>query len=145
MSLAINRDEVNEALFLGLTTPEQALPQNVPFVTEADKKFMAAYDPKGANKFLDEMGLKRGTDGIRLRPDGKKLTVLWEYTLQYVWSPEFPALIADYWRAVGVNVLLKEVALRTDFAFTTGELCSSLLFSLADYGTALAGLADQRW
>ena len=109
MSLAINRDEVNEALFLGLTTPEQALPQNVPFVTEADKKFMAAYDPQGANKFLDEMGLKRGSDGIRLRSDGKPLTVLWEYTLQYVWSPEFPALIADYWRSVGVNVLLKEV------------------------------------
>jgi peptide/nickel transport system substrate-binding protein len=109
MSLAINRDEVNETLFLGLTTPEQALPQNVPFVTEADKKFMAAYDPQGANKFLDEMGLKRGSDGIRLQSDGKKLTVLWEYTLQYVWSAEFPALIADYWRAVGVNVVLKEV------------------------------------
>jgi len=109
MSLAVNRDEVNEALFLGLCTPEQALPANVPFVTEADKKFMVAYDPQGANKLLDEMGLKRGPDGIRLRPDGKQLTVLWEYTLQYVWSPEFPALIADYWRAVGVNVLLKEV------------------------------------
>ena len=109
MSLAINRDEVNEALFLGLGTPEQALPANVPFVTEADKKFMTAYDPKRANELLDEMGLKRGADGIRLRSDGKPLTVLWEYTLQYVWSPEFPALIADYWRAVGVNVLLKEV------------------------------------
>jgi peptide/nickel transport system substrate-binding protein len=109
MSLAINRDEVNEALFLGLCTPEQALPQNVPFVTEADKKFMTAYDPPGANKLLDEMGLKRGPDGIRLRSDGKPLTVLWEYTLQYVWSPEFPALIAEYWRSVGVNVLLKEV------------------------------------
>jgi len=109
MSLAINRDEVNEALFLGLTTPEQALPANVPFVTEADKKFMAAYDPQRANKYLDEMGLKKGEDGIRRRPDGKKLTVLWEYTLQYVWSAEFPALIAEYWRSVGVNVLLKEV------------------------------------
>jgi peptide/nickel transport system substrate-binding protein len=109
MSLAINRDEVNETLFLGLCTPEQALPQNVPFVTEADKKFMIAYDPKRANELLDEMGLKRGEDGIRLRSDGKQLTVLWEYTLQYVWSPEFPALIADYWRSVGVNVLLKEV------------------------------------
>lgn len=109
MSLAINRDEVNEALFLGLCTPEQALPANVPFVTEADKQFMAAYDPQSANRFLDEMGLKRGPDGIRLRPDGKRLTVLWEYTLQYVWSPEFPALIAEYWRSVGINVLLKEV------------------------------------
>jgi peptide/nickel transport system substrate-binding protein len=109
MSLAVNRDEVNEALFLGLCTPEQALPQMVPFVTEADKKFMTQYDPERANQLLDKMGLKRGPDGIRVRPDGKPLTVLWEYTLQYVWSPEFPALIADHWKAVGINVLTKEV------------------------------------
>lgn len=109
MSLAINRDEVNETLFLGLGTPEQALPQNVPYVTEEDKKFMTEYDTERANKLLDEMGLKKGPDGIRMRPDGKPLTILWEYTLQYVWSPEFPALIAEYWQDVGVNVLLKEV------------------------------------
>lgn len=109
MSLAINRDEVNETLFLGLGTPEQALPQNVPYVTEEDKKFMTEYDPARANKLLDEMGLKKGSDGIRMRSDGKPLTVLWEYTLQYVWSAEFPALIAEYWQNVGVNVLLKEV------------------------------------
>jgi len=109
MSLAINRDELNETLFLGLGTPEQALPQNVPYVTEEDKKFMTEYDPERANELLDEMGLKKGADGIRMRSDGKPLTILWEYTLQYVWSPEFPALIAEYWRAVGVNVLLKEV------------------------------------
>ncbi len=109
MSLAINRDEVNETLFLGLGTPEQALPQNVPYVTEEDKKFMTEYDPARANKLLDEMGLKKGADGIRMRSDGKPLTILWEYTLQYVWSAEFPALIAEYWQDVGVNVLLKEV------------------------------------
>lgn len=109
MSLAINRDEVNETLFLGLGTPEQALPQNVPYVTEEDKKFMIKYDPKRANELLDEMGLKKGADGIRMRSDGKPLTILWEYTLQYVWSPEFPALIAEYWQDVGVNVLLKEI------------------------------------
>ena len=109
MSLAINRDEVNETLFLGLGTPEQALPQNVPYVSEEDKKFMTEYDPERANELLDEMGLKKGADGIRMRSDGKPLTILWEYTLQYVWSPEFPALIAEYWQDVGVNVLLKEI------------------------------------
>lgn len=109
MSLAINRDEVNETLFLGLGTPEQALPQNVPYVSEEDKKFMTEYDPERANELLDEMGLKKGADGMRMRSDGKPLTILWEYTLQYVWSPEFPALIAEYWQDVGVNVLLKEI------------------------------------
>lgn len=109
LSLAINRSEVNEALFLGLGTPQQALPLNVSYVTDKDRKFMADYDPAKANKLLDEMGLKMGPDGFRLRSDGKQLTVLWEYTLQYVWSPDFPALISEYWGKVGVKVLLKEV------------------------------------
>ncbi len=109
MSLAINRDEVNEIICLGLGTPGQALPMDVPYVTEEDKKFMTEYDPARANKLLDEMGLKKGPDGIRMRSDGKPLTILWEYALQYVWSPEVPALISEYWQAVGVRVILKEV------------------------------------
>ncbi len=109
MSLAINRDELNEALFLGLGKPLQALPLNVPYVTDKDRKFMVEYDPAKANKLLDEMGLKMGPNGVRLRSDGKELTVLWEYTLQYVGTPDFPALISEYWGKVGVKVLLKEV------------------------------------
>jgi len=109
MSLAINRDEVNETLFLGLGTPEQALPINVPYATEEDKKFMTEYDPERANELLDEMGLKKGPNGIRMRSDGKPLIILWEYAVQYVGSPEVPALISEYWQAVGVKVILKEV------------------------------------
>jgi len=55
------------------------------------------------------MGLKRGPDSIRTRPDGKPLIVQWEYTLQYVWSDAFPALIASYWQKVGISVVLKKV------------------------------------
>lgn len=108
MSLAINREELNGTLFLGLCKPQQGLPQNVPFVSEADKLFMVEYAPERANAFLDDMGLKPGVDGIRLLPDGRPLTVHWDYTLQYVSSNEFPAMIAGYWRAVGVRVILKE-------------------------------------
>lgn len=110
MSLAMNRSEINEELFLGLAKLEQALPANVPYVSEADKKYMIEYDPKRANELLDQMGLtERGADGFRLRPDGKKLTIFWEYSLQFVRSAELPILIAGYWRKVGVDVLLKEI------------------------------------
>lgn len=110
MSLAINRDELNEVLWLGLGKPEQALPLGVPFVTEDHRAYMAAYDPAAANALLDEMGLKKGSDGVRLRPDGKPLTVLWEYSIQFTGgSSEFVTLVADHWKAVGVNVLPKEV------------------------------------
>ncbi len=51
----------------------------------------------------------RDGDGFRMTPDGAPFKVFWEYSLQFTRSPEFPLLIADYWRAVGINVLLKEI------------------------------------
>jgi peptide/nickel transport system substrate-binding protein len=109
MSLAINRDELNEVLWFGLGTPEQALPLGVPFVTDLDRNYMISYDPGKANSLLEEMGMKRGSDGIRLHPDGKSFTILWEYSLQFAGSSDFVTLIRDYWKAVGINVTLKEV------------------------------------
>ena len=108
MSLAIAREELNELIFLGLSEPRQAVPV-AGFITPEDENYMIEYDPERANALLDEMGLKRGADGIRLRPDGKPLTVLWEFSTQFVFTPEFPTLIAGWWNDVGINALVKEV------------------------------------
>lgn len=108
MSLALNRAEMNDTLWFGLGRPQQSLPLGVPFVTDADRSHMIQHDPKRANQLLDEMGLKRGAGGMRLRPDGKPLTILWEYTSQFA-SPGYVQLVQGYWRAVGVEVNLKEI------------------------------------
>ena len=108
MSLAINRDEINELIFLGLSEPRQAVPV-AGFTKPEDETYMIDYAPERANALLDEMGLKRGSDGIRLRPDGKPLTVLWEYSTQFVFATEFPAIIAGWWNDVGINALVKEI------------------------------------
>jgi peptide/nickel transport system substrate-binding protein len=108
MSLAMNREELNEVLWFGLGTPEQALPIGVPFVTDADRNYNIAHDPAAANKLLDDMGMKRDSDGMRLHPDGEAFTILWEYSPQFG-SESFTTLVRDYWKAVGINVTLKEV------------------------------------
>ena len=108
MSLAMNREELNEVLWFGLGTPEQAIPLGVPFVTDADRNHMIAHDPAAANKLLDEMGMKLDSDGVRLHPDGEAFTILWEFSPQFG-SESFTTLVRDYWRAVGINVTLKEV------------------------------------
>ena len=108
MSLALNRAEMNEVLWFGLGKPQAALPLGVPFVTDADRNYMIQHDPGRANALLDEMGLKRGPNGMRLRPDGKPLTMLWEYTSQFA-SSGYVQLVQGYWRAVGVEVNLKEI------------------------------------
>ena len=108
MSYAINRAEVNEVLHFGLGTPEQAVPLAASFVTDEHRNYKIAYDPAMANKLLDEMGMKKGSDGFRMAPDGKPLTILWEYTIQNT-SSEFIALISEYWRNVGININVKEL------------------------------------
>lgn len=108
MSLAINREEMNETLWFGLGKPSAALPLKVSFVTDADRTYMIQYDPKAAAKLLDDMGLKRGANGMRVRPDGQPLTLLWEYSSQFA-SSNAVQLVQGYWRAVGVEVNLKEI------------------------------------
>jgi peptide/nickel transport system substrate-binding protein len=109
MSLAMNRDELNEIMFLGLGKPRQAVPIGASWVTPEQENYLTEYDPKRANALLDEIGLKKGADGMRLRLDGKPLVVLWEYTTQYTYTPEFPTLIAGWWKDVGVQVITKEI------------------------------------
>jgi peptide/nickel transport system substrate-binding protein len=74
MSLAINRDEIVEAVYLGQAEPIQATPADpntVNFVTEAHKTAFIEYDPDQAKALLDEMGLVDvDGDGFRDRLDG---------------------------------------------------------------------------
>ena len=70
-------------LYFGLGKPSQALPAQLPFATEADASYMIEYDVAKANALLDEMGMKRGADGMRTFPDGSPFTILWEYSSQF--------------------------------------------------------------
>jgi peptide/nickel transport system substrate-binding protein len=102
MSLALNRDEMNETLFFGLGVPRQwGVSSASPFYEDWMGPYYAEYDPERAGQLLDEMGLELGPDGVRLRPDGEPLRiVLWDAL------PRIPMseLVAEYWQAIGVGV-----------------------------------------
>jgi len=113
LSLAINRDEINELCYLNMCEePRQVapLPQS-PYYTKWAKKLAyeyVEYDPKKANELLDEMGLKWDKDHkYRLRPDGKTLSLTFEFTP--AWGPWTDAigLIKEYWEAIGVKTAIK--------------------------------------
>ena len=108
ISHAINRDEINEVMYFGLGKPSQGLPAQLSFTTDADHNYMIEYDVDKANALLDEMGMKRGSDGMRTYPDGSAFTILWEYSTQMA-LPEFVKLVSDYFKAVGLNVNVKEL------------------------------------
>lgn len=112
MSVAIDRQEINELVYFGQGEPMQAVPAEpltVTFVSQDQLAYAIDYDPDRANALLDEMGLADSDgDGVRERPDGKPLVVRIVYSNQGA-PVRMHELIRDYWGAVGVRVDLKEV------------------------------------
>ena len=108
MSHAINREEINEVLYFGLGEPRNTtvLPISSAYREEFAKSYIE-YDPDLANRLLDEMGLdKRDSDGFRIRPDGRRLSITIDYTESD--TPKTPTLelVKEYWEAVGVQTQL---------------------------------------
>jgi peptide/nickel transport system substrate-binding protein len=112
LSLAINRDEINDVIYFGRATPRQmtVLPTSRYFKQEYADAF-ADYDPDRANELLDEMGLQWDADEVnRLQPDGQPLIINW--SLYESETPKGPIteLVKEYWAAVGVEINYKSVA-----------------------------------
>ncbi|HET6485833.1 MAG TPA: ABC transporter substrate-binding protein [Spirochaetia bacterium] len=67
-----------------------------------------SYDPAGANKLLDEMGLnKKDADGFRLGPDGKRFTIPIEIQAYFDTIPKCAEIVAENWKAVGLYTTVK--------------------------------------
>jgi len=111
MSVAINRDEINEGAFFGMGEPKQYIGFS-PAPDFVDKKWLqhyAQFDPKLANKLLDEMGLKDvDGDGFRELLNGDKLVVNLQFAVQGV-GAALAEFLGQHWSAVGVKTTVKEV------------------------------------
>ena len=108
MSLAINREEMIDLVLLGQSEPWQISPlPNTPFYNEKAAKAYTEYNPAEANRLLDEMGLERAPDGIRLRPDGKPLQLAIEVSPDVPTWSDMCELIVKYWGDVGVKTAVK--------------------------------------
>lgn len=112
MSRALNRDEINDLVYLGQGTPSQTPPfeaETVNFLTKRHLTHEIGYDPGLAREILDDMGLKDSDgDGVRERADGQPLVVRLVYASQGAPVKQHE-LARDYWEQVGVRVDLKEV------------------------------------
>ncbi len=109
ISHAINREEIVNLLYYGLSKPRQPAPlEQSPFYHSRYANAYLEYNPQKANKLLDEMGLKKGPDGFRLRPDGKSLEITIEIAPDY--RPDFIDLcevLKKYLTEVGIKIEVK--------------------------------------
>ncbi len=111
LSLAIDRDQINQLLFFGRGTPRQltVIPESKYFKPEYERGW-SAFDLNQANQLLDEIGLKWNTDKtVRLRPDGKPMAITFDY--YDAEGPKTPVLelVTEFWRKVGVDVSAKAI------------------------------------
>ena len=106
LSLAIDRDDINETIFFGLTQAYTA-PASPAWSGYEDwmGTYYAEHDVDRANALLDEMGL--GWDANhewRLRPDGQVVSILGEWATEYLgYTEDLLNLVAGDWAEIGVR------------------------------------------
>jgi peptide/nickel transport system substrate-binding protein len=112
LSLAINREEVNNVIYYGTGIPRQltVLRSCRSFKPEYELAY-AEYDVERANALLDEMGLEwDAAHEVRLRPDGKPLEVAFDFLESETPKAATTELLTDYWADVGFKITPKEVS-----------------------------------
>ncbi len=112
LSVALNRDQMNEIVFFGMGDPHPATPLNtMEFFDPAWYNDNLAYDPDRANQLLDSVGLsKRDADGFRVRPDdGTRLSLVIEIGVLEGPKQAICELISNDWRQVGIDGACKVI------------------------------------
>ncbi|MFQ5923990.1 MAG: ABC transporter substrate-binding protein [Anaerolineales bacterium] len=118
LALGIDRMKCNEIAWRGLLQPQAATVSQEGWhfadvvgqeLFEEWKRADADFDLEKANALLDDMGLtQRDKEGYRLRPDGKRLTIIMDVPSSKLNRQEndIGLIIAEGWRKMGIDAVL---------------------------------------
>ena len=109
LSLAVDRDELNEVVYIGLAKPSNntIMTRSELFKPDYASRW-ATYDVRLANKILDDMGMTRRNElGVRLLSDGRPATIVIEHASEETEDTDALSLIADHWKKIGIKLLFK--------------------------------------
>ncbi len=109
LSLAIDRNEINQLIYYGLAVEgNNTVQSGSPLYDEGNQRRWAEFDLARANALLDEIGLtERDKYGIRLLPDGRPLQVIVETAGEDTEQTDVLELIAGTWREAGIKLFSK--------------------------------------
>ncbi len=111
MSVAINRQEINDVAYFGQGQIQQyvAFSPTPGFISEDMLQYKTEYDPEGAKALLDSIGfVDKDGDGWRDLPSGKPLVLNIQFATQGT-SAKVNELVAQNWAEVGVKTTVKEI------------------------------------
>jgi peptide/nickel transport system substrate-binding protein len=109
LSLAVDREEINKAVFFGLghQSADTVLPASPLFRPEFAGAW-AGHDLDGANRLLDEAGLGgRDDEGYRLLPDGRTARIIVETAGESTLETDVLELVTDHWRQAGIALFIR--------------------------------------
>ena len=118
MALAIDRETMAKQLYGQsgnaspnvLTTPTNLSSKNTTLEFNIDK----------ANQILDQAGYKRGGDGVRMTPDGARMHVVYQTTINSLRQKE-QDLVKSGWQQIGIETELKSVDAGVFFSADPGN------------------------
>jgi peptide/nickel transport system substrate-binding protein len=140
LALGIDRDQLNEAFWLGVGTAGNIAPSPDTIFSpgaEWNKKW-GVLDLKQANELLDKLGYaKKDAEGYRQRADGKGRLRLEMVTVggQFVPYTQVGEMIKQQWRKIGVDVDIKE--LERNLAFTRDNNNENQIITWANDGSEM--------
>jgi peptide/nickel transport system substrate-binding protein len=103
LSYAINRQEIVNTVYVTVGTPSQpAALEGTAFYNKQLATQYTEYSVDKANEYLDKVLPKKNADGIRLRSDGKPMSIVIEIANANADQVDTGNLIAKYWKAVGI-------------------------------------------
>lgn len=117
LSLAVDRDAINEIIFLGIGTPGSAVVAESSVFSPGPeyRTLWSTYDPDTANQMLDEIGLtEKDAEGYRLRTDnGERLVLEVPSIPAFIQFTALAELVKEDWAEVGIfaNVVESERSL----------------------------------
>jgi peptide/nickel transport system substrate-binding protein len=112
LSVAVNRQEIIEIVYLGQSEPWQVGPRPThPWYHERLGRQHVEHNPAKANQILDRLGYsRRNAQGIRLRPDGQPLFFAVDVTpTLFPDQVDVLELIKRHWAEVGVDIKVNTI------------------------------------
>ena len=146
LSLAIDREELNEIVYSGQARPYQAAPRpGTKLYTEAMATQHTKFDVAAANAALDRAGYsKRDAQGFRLGPDGVRIAFSIDVQTQWKYMVDALELITKYWKAVGIDMKARPM----EGSFAVARMISNdheVMTWIGGGGYDFLGLIDPKW
>ncbi len=117
LSLAVDRDKINEIIFLGIGVPGSAVVAESSIFNPGPeyRTLWSTFDPDTANQMLDDLGLtEKDAEGYRLRSDnGERIIIELPTIPAFIQFTQLAELVKEDWANVGIfaNVVEQERSL----------------------------------